>query len=93
MIEWVKDTGSTHVEVTSPTATERKAQDTLEEHRMFMENDATVRYSILHNVAIVNAELMCIICTIYSCWCVCVKNLRSIYYCIQIMFQEENEYK
>ena len=42
MIEWVKDTGSRHVEVTSPTATERKAQDILEEHRMFMENDATV---------------------------------------------------
>ena len=43
MIQWVQDTGSAHVEITSPTATEQRAEDTLKEHHMFMENDATVR--------------------------------------------------
>ena len=43
VIQWVDDTGSGHVEITSPSTSEQEAQEVLQEHRAFMENDATVR--------------------------------------------------
>ena len=43
MIQWVDDTGSVHVEITSPSTSEQEAQEMLQEHHAFMENDATVR--------------------------------------------------
>jgi len=46
VIQWVKEIGSAHVEVISQSSNEREAQEMLKEHRMFMENDATVRYHI-----------------------------------------------
>ena len=44
VIQWVKDTGSSHVEITTPSVNEQEAQEMLGGHRTFMETDATVSY-------------------------------------------------
>ena len=46
VIQWVDDTGSGHVEITSVSASEQETQEMLQEHRAFMENDATVSHTV-----------------------------------------------
>ena len=53
VIQWVKDTGSSHVEITTPSVNEQEAQEMLGQHRTFMETDATVR-------SILSCAYMCV---------------------------------